>query len=179
MTGGVGVLPSDTVYGLMCRAADQAAVERLYALKSREHKPGTLIAASIDQMVELGIKRRYLMAYEQFWPNPLSIDVPHQISYLNQETGRQAVRVISGPPELIELMNHCGPLLTSSANHPGKPPANTIAEAQSSFGDLVDFYVDGGDLSGREPSTIIRVIDDAIEVLRPGVVKIDENGRIR
>jgi len=42
----------------------------------------------------------------------------------------------------------------------------------------VDFYVDGGDLSGREPSTVIRVVDDAIEVLREGAVKIDESGEI-
>ena len=37
--------------------------------------------------------------------------------------------------------------------------------------------LDGGDLSSREPSTIIRIVDDAIEVIREGAVKIDENGR--
>jgi tRNA A37 threonylcarbamoyladenosine synthetase subunit TsaC/SUA5/YrdC len=61
---------------------------------------------------------------------------------------------------------------------PGEPPANTIAEAREYFGDRVDLYQDGGDLSGRAPSTVIRIIDDAIEVLRAGAVKINENGRI-
>jgi L-threonylcarbamoyladenylate synthase len=42
-SGAVGILPTDTVYGLVCRAADAEAVTRLYALKSRDHKPGTVI----------------------------------------------------------------------------------------------------------------------------------------
>src|SRR5579864_2364722 len=94
-TGEVGVLPTDTVYGLVARADNQEAVGRLYGLKSREHKPGTVIAASIDQLVELGIKARYLKAVEQFWPGAVSIEIPHRIEYLSQGTGRQAFRIVS------------------------------------------------------------------------------------
>lgn len=177
-TGAVGVLPTDTVYGLVCRAADETAVKRLYSLKARERKPGTLIAANIAQLEELGLKHRYVKAYEELWPNPLSIEIPHQVVYLNQGTGRQAARVISGPPALLQLLTEVGPLLTSSANQPGEPTANTITEAQSYFGDQVDFYVDGGDLTDQKPSTLIRVVDDAIEVIRPGAVTISESGRI-
>ncbi len=177
-SGAVGVLPTDTVYGLVCRAADETAVERLYALKSRDHKPGTLIAASIEQLVNLGLKHRYLKAYEDLWPNPLSIEIPHQVVYLNQSTGRQAARVVSGPVELLDLLLQVGPLLTSSANQPGEPTANSLAEAQKYFGEQIDFYVDGGDLTNQKPSTLIRVVDDAIEVIRAGAVNIDENGRI-
>lgn len=176
--GGVGVLLTDTVYGLVCRAADEVAVKKLYQLKSRDHKPGTVIAANADQLVELGLKARYLKAVQQFWPGAISIEIPHHIVYLNQGTGRQAFRVVAGPLELLNVLSVTGALLTSSANLPGEHPANNLAEAQKYFGETVDFYVDGGDLSGREPSTLIRVVDDAIEVLRPGAVKIDENGRI-
>ncbi|HSX16327.1 MAG TPA: L-threonylcarbamoyladenylate synthase [Candidatus Saccharimonadales bacterium] len=175
--GAVGVLPSDTVYGLVCRAADEQAVQRLYALKSRDHKPGTLIAANVDQLVELGIKARYLKAVEQFWPGAVSVETPHSIEYLNMSTGRQGIRIPDDKP-LLELMEQVGALQTTSANQPGEPVANNIAEAQAYFGDSVDFYVDGGDLSNRPPSTLIRVIDDAIEILREGAVKIDEAGRI-
>jgi L-threonylcarbamoyladenylate synthase len=75
------------------------------------------------------------------------------------------------------LLERTGPLLTSSANHPGEPPANTIAEAKQYFGDRVDFYIDGGDLSANQPSTIVRIVDDAIEILRQGAVKLNEAGR--
>jgi L-threonylcarbamoyladenylate synthase len=174
--GAIGVIPTDTVYGIVARAADKVAVERLYRVKSREHKPGTVIAASIDQLVELDIKRRYLKAVEQFWPGPISVEIPHPLEYLNQSTGRQAFRIPDDGP-LIKLLLQTGPLLTSSANLPGEPPANTVAEAKRYFADAVDFYIDGGDLSDRKPSTLVRIVDDAVEVLRQGAVRINEETR--
>jgi L-threonylcarbamoyladenylate synthase len=176
--GAVGVLPTDTVYGLVASAANQQAVERLYKLKSRDHKPGTLIAANIPQLVSLGIKARYLKAVEQFWPGAVSVETPHHIDYLNMSTGRQGIRIPNDKP-LLDLMEQVGPLQTTSANMPGEPVANTIAEAQAYFGATVDFYVDGGDLSNRPPSTLIKIVDDAIEVIREGAVKIDPSGRIQ
>ena len=178
-SGGVGILPTDTVYGLVACANHQVAVQRMYALKQREHKPGTIIVANIDQLVSLGIKRRYVTAVEQWWPNPLSIVIPASDTppYLRQGQSSLAFR-IPDSPHLRDMLDQTGPLVTSSANDPGQPTANTVQEAIKYFGDTVDFYVDGGDLSGRAPSTIIRVVDDAIEVLRPGALAIDENGRI-
>lgn len=175
--GAVGILPTDTVYGLVCRAADKSAVGRLYSLKNRQHKPGTIIAATIDQLVELGIARRYLKAVEQFWPGAVSVEIPHHIDYLSQGTGRQAVRIPDNK-QLQALLSKVGPLQTTSANEPGEPLATTIKEAKLYFGDEVDFYVNGGDLSDRKPSTILRIVDDAIEIVRPGAVIIDDNGRV-
>lgn len=174
--GGIAVIPTDTVYGVVCRAADEQAVERLYNLKSREKKPGTVIAASIDQLVELGIKRRYLTAVNQFWPGAVSIEIPHDLTYLNQGTGRQAFRIVADEV-LADMLQQTGPLLTSSANQPGEPTSRNISEARDYFGDEVDFYLDGGRLEGK-PSTLIRIIDDAVEVLREGAVKINEAGEI-
>jgi len=177
--GAVGVLPTDTVYGLACSAANENAVTRLYSLKNREQKPGTIIAASIEQLVDLGIKARYLKAVEQFWPNPISIIIPTglDLGYLHQGKMSLAIRIPSDKP-LVDLLERTGPLLTSSANHPGEPEATTIEEAKAYFGESIDFYVDGGDLSGRKPSTVIRIIDDAVEVLRQGAVKVNEKGEL-
>ena len=172
-TGAIGVIPTDTVYGVVARAADKAAVTRLYELKRREHKPGTLIASSIDQLVDLGFKHRYLQAVEKFWPGPISVVIPcMELEYLHQGVGSVAIR-IPNKADLLQLLQATGPLLTSSANQPGEPPATTVGEAKAYFGNDVDFYVDGGDLSGAQPSTVIRVVDDAIEVLRDGAVKIN------
>lgn len=178
-TGAIAIIPTDTVYGVVARAADQAAAERLYELKQRENKPGTLIAASLDQLVELGIPRRYLKAVEQFWPGAVSVIVPTvpALRYLDQGIGSLAVRVPE-PAGLCALLEQTGPLLTSSANPPNEPTATTIDQAKAYFGEAVDAYQDGGDLSGHAPSTVIRVIDDAVEVLRQGAVTIDENGRM-
>lgn len=178
--GFVGVIPTDTVYGLAGRAADEAAVTRLYKLKNREQKPGTIIAANIEQLEDLGIKRRYLTAVEQYWPNPISVVIPIglNLNYLHQGKMTLAVR-IPDHKDLHELLLKTGPLVTSSANTPGDAPAHTIQDAKNYFSDKVDFYVDGGDLGDRPPSTIIRIVDDAIEVLRQGAVEIDEWGNIQ
>jgi len=175
--GNVGVIPTDTVYGLVARAADKEAVARLYDLKNREGKPGTIIAATIDQFAHLGIKARYLRAVAEYWPGAISIVIPcgPELEYLHEGVGSLAVRV-PDDEQLQVLLEQTGPLLTSSANHPGEDTATTIAQAQNYFGDSVDFYVDGGDLSNRQPSTIVRVVDDAIEVLRQGAVVIENNG---
>ena len=177
--GGVGVMPTDTLYGLVAQAANQSATEALYKLKGRSNKPGTLIAASIDQLVQLGIKRRYLTAVEQFWPNSISVVIPtgSALDYIHQGKQTLAVR-IPGDTKIHDLLEQTGPLITSSANTPGAEPATTIDEAREYFGDTVDFYVDGGSKRGAEASTIIRIVDDAVEVLREGSVKINEAGRI-
>lgn len=173
--GSIAVIPTDTVYGVVARAADPAAVSRLYELKRRENKPGTLVGANIDQLVGLGIKRRYLTAVEQFWPGAVSVIIPcgPELEYLHQGKNSLAIRI---PKDewLSSLLEKTGPLVTSSANQPGEPPATTIDEAKAYFGDDVEWYEDGGEIN-REPSTVIQVIDDAIEVIRPGAVKIEEN----
>ena len=176
---GIGIMPTDTVYGLVCRAHDEAACERLYAAKHRQHKPGTVIAASLEQLTDLGLKRAYLKADEQFWPNPISVIVPcgEELSYLHMGKRSLAVRVPKDEA-LLSLLEQTGPLLTTSANLPGEPVATSVQEAKGYFGDTADFYADGGTITDHKPSTVIRIVDDAIEVLRLGAVTIDENGRI-
>lgn len=177
--GKVGVMPTDTVYGLACLAADKAAVERLYELKHRQQKPGTVIAADTEQLVELGIPRRYLKAVEHFWPNPISVVVPTAPALAYLDMGRMSLALrIPKDPQLTKLLSQTGPLLTTSANPPGEPAASTIQEAEAYFGKTVDFYVDGGDLSPQQPSTIIRIVDDAVEVLREGAVTVNEKGEV-
>jgi L-threonylcarbamoyladenylate synthase len=177
--GIIGVIPTDTIYGIVARAADQKAVNRLYELKKRENKPGTIIATSLEQLETLGLKHRYLKAVEQFWPGSISVIIPCSdptLAYLHRGKMSLAVR-IPADKDLQKLLKTTGPLLTTSANHSGQPAANTVAEDRKYFGDKVDFYIDGGDLSGRQASTLIRIVDDAIEILRQGAVKIDEAGR--
>lgn len=170
--GKIGVIPTDTVYGIVCDAHNKAAVERLYKLKSREHKPGTLISSQIDKLFNLGFNEQELLLLSKYWPGQISAVLSNNLSkYLTQDIGSLAVRITDHEP-LRELLDQTGPIITSSANMPGEPPANNLQEAVAYFGDTVDFYVDGGDLSGRLPSTIIKVTGDTIEILRQGSYKL-------
>lgn len=173
LNGGVGVMPTDTLYGIVARAADPKAVARMYGLKQREHKPGTVIAASIEQLIELGVEERYLRRVGQWWPGSLSVETPlgPHLDYLHQQTGRQGFRIVADE-RVRKVLEVTGPLVTSSANQPGEEPANVIEDAERYFGDRVDFYVDGGDRSGRPPSTIARITDNGIEIIRQGAVVI-------
>ncbi|QQS69169.1 threonylcarbamoyl-AMP synthase [Candidatus Saccharibacteria bacterium] len=178
--GAVGVLPTDTVYGLVCMASSEPAIERLFTVKSREANPGTVLAASVQQLIDLGLRGRYVKAVEHYWPNAISVVITCADNLLYLHQGKRSLAVRIPDDEVLRgLLRQTGPLMTTSANHPGQPTANTIAEAKAYFGNDVDFYVDGGVLRDRPPSTIIRIVDDAIEVLREGAVKINEAGRIQ
>lgn len=173
-TGAVGVLPTDTVYGLAASASHKEAVERMYALKRREQKPGPTIAASTQQLRELGLDAELLSYFESYWPAPLSVILPtgEQLDYLTQGVGESPFRVVDDVP-LRHFLRETGPLVTSSANQPGEPVATTIDEAKMYFGNQVDFYVDGGLLANRQPSTIVRLNGDTFEVLREGAFQFD------
>lgn len=172
--GAIGIIATDTVYGVVARATDRQAVQRLYASKKREAKPGTIIAATTAQLEALGLKHRYLKAVEQFWPGAVSVIVPTgpDLQYLHQGKLSLAVR-IPADERLHKLLLQTGPLLTSSANQPSQPVATTISQAKVYFGAAVDFYEDGGDMGDAQPSTIIRIIDDAIEIVRQGAVQVN------
>jgi L-threonylcarbamoyladenylate synthase len=174
--GGVVVLPSDTVYGLMARASDQRAVERMYRLRGRPpEKPCIMLVADAwqitdtakwtDQHKELGAK---------YWPGPLSLVAPTTEKtprYLHCGTHTLAYR-IPDDPELRTLLSATGPLLAPSANPEGKPVASTIAEAEAYFGDHVDGYADGGKIAGRAPSTVAGVRGGKVHIFRQGALRI-------
>lgn len=172
--GAVGVLPTDTIYGIVARAQDPEAVGKLNRIKRREHKSGTIIAATIGQLHNLGIDKRQLRSAVRLWPASLSVQVPvaEALDYLARGTGTVAVRIPESKA-IRDLLEQTGPLFTSSANMPGHPPATTLAEARGYFNDDVDFYVDGGTIAGANPSTIIRFTEDGrIEILRAGAVQV-------
>lgn len=169
--GGVGILPTDTVYGLVCSALSEEAIIRLYSLKSRQRQPGTTVAASTEQLVNLGFPEETINRVKHVWPNALSVEMSaaHIPDYLKASQPVMAAR-IPNHPDLLKLLEVTGPLMTTSANTPDSPTSRTITEAVAYFGDDVDFYVDAGDLGERPPSTIVGYKGDELIVYRQGAV---------
>lgn len=171
----VGIMPTDTLLGVVCRATSELSVERIFQAKQRESKPGTVIAASIQQLVDLGLQRHYLEAIESYWPNPISVIIPctkTELAYLHLGKQSLAVRVPSNSV-LRAILEHTGPLLTSSANLTQQPPARNLLEAIDYFGEGIDFYADTSVAMLSKPSTILKIVDDTVVVLRQGAVTID------
>lgn len=172
--GAVGVIPTDTVYGLVARAADSSAVTKLYATKPRKLSPGTIISATTGDLAQLGFSADALQCVEHLWPASLSIvlDATNIPLYLKQQRTSLPVR-IPNAPELSLLLTQTGPLMTTSANAPQQPTSTSVDMAKQYFDDSIDFYVDGGDLSNSPASTIISINpDNTIEVFRQGAVDI-------
>ena len=173
--GGVGILPTDTVYGLVACASDEAAIARMYQLKPRELSPGTIIAASVEDLAKFGFDSENLRRASRWWPAPLSVvlEATNVPAYLRQRRESLAVR-IPDDETLRQLLSQTGPLMTTSANAPGEPTATTIASARNYFGSTVDFYVDKGDIGERPPSTIVGFDGEALVVYREGAVSVEK-----
>jgi L-threonylcarbamoyladenylate synthase len=169
ITGNIVIMPTDTVYGLVSLAGNPDAVRKMYEIKQRDGKPGTIIAGSVDQLIEMGFDKQQIMNARQFWPGPVSVilDAPESLDYLHMGKKSLAVR-IPALDWLQEVLEVTGPLATTSANLPGEPTVTNINQAKKIFGDKVDLYVDGGEISGVKPSKIVKITDDGqIEILRP------------
>lgn len=168
--GEVCVIPTDTVYGVVGKLSSPKAVAKIYQLKQRDTaKPvGTILAASIAQVAALTTKSALTLAAE-FWPGPTSVIVPADNTYDYAHKGEMSLAVrIPADDALRALLVQTGPLASSSANLQGQEPATTVAEARAYFHDAVPLYIDGGDLSGRTPSRIVRIEEDGqIAVVRP------------
>lgn len=155
----VCVIPTDTVYGVVGKLNSPKAVAKIYELKQRDpEKPvGTILAASLAQVATLTTKEALALAAE-FWPGPTSVIVPADDSYAYAHKGEMSLAVrIPADEALRALLVQTGPLATSSANLQSQEPATTVQEAKDYFGDKVALYIDGGDLSERAPSRIIRI----------------------
>ncbi|HKR82390.1 MAG TPA: L-threonylcarbamoyladenylate synthase [Candidatus Saccharimonadales bacterium] len=177
--GRVGVLPTDTVYGIVCSALNKPAVARLYRVKQRENKPGTVIAANASQLAELGISAEAINRVAHLWPNPVSVVLPadDELFYLHRGLGSLAVRIPASEP-LRTLLEQTGPLLTSSANQPTETPAATVPEAQKYFGEAVDFYTDAGKRLEPVPSTLVRLEPNSeLTMLRQGAGILKEGAK--
>lgn len=180
LAGGIGVLPTDTIYGIVARALDAKAVERVYEVRRRRpDKPCIILIADVSDLEQFGVAP--LPVLEKLWPGAVSVILSchdeasmgeggDDLVYLHRGTNALAFRLPAGE-DLRELLRKTGPLIAPSANIEGMKPAVTIEDAKVYFDDKVDFYVDVGMRVG-EPSTLVEVKDGRVLVLRQGAVNI-------
>lgn len=162
--GGVAVLRTDTLYGLVCDAFNQQSVRRIYEIKNRDLlKPVIVLVATVDQIRDFGIEitQELENTLHKYWPGKVSIILPTNDDkintyYIHKGTGGIAFRV-PDDESLRTLLLDVGPLVAPSANPEGQAPASNIQEATDYFGDFVDYYVDGGQVNHTEPSKIIKI----------------------
>ena len=169
-SGGVVILPTETVYGIAARADNTNAIRRIYDVKGRNFdKP---LAVCVD-----GIRQAQTLAHfnslaiklaEQFWPGPLTLILPAIDKALHARCYQGDTIALRCPDiDWRDALTHT-PLALTSANKSGEPDALTARI------DLpVDAILDGGAVSGGMPSTIIKIDGSAITLLREGALSMN------
>ena len=174
--GGIAVIPTDTIYGIVGPAENPKTVEKIYKLRKRtSSKPMIILAHSVDQITGLGVKitLKQRAVLKKLWPGQVSVvvDCPsRKLHSLHRGKKSLAFRVPSSQM-LSDLLKLTGPLVAPSANFEGEKPAKDIAGAKKYFGESVPLYVDGGKLD-RPPSTLVKLDKLKLTLLRQGAVKI-------
>ncbi len=163
---GIGVLPTDTIYGLVGSALSKKAVEKIYKIKKRNlKKPLIVLISSLKDLEIFKIK----IDKNLIWPYKTSLILScsnQKFSYLHRGANSIAFRMITSKNKnLLNLIKKTGPLVAPSANPEGEKPAEIISQAKKYFGTKIDFYLNRG-LRKSKPSTIIAFQNNKKTILR-------------
>lgn len=176
--GGVAVIPTDTLYGVVASALSREAVQRVYRLRRRNpRKPSIILIGDSADLGIFGVRPSpsQKAALARLWPGKFSLifKVPAGRRYLDRGTGTLAFRLPRSKP-LRDFLRLSGPLIAPSANIEGKPPALNIAEARRYFGGRVDAYIGQGSKKGA-PSTVAMFRGGRFLVLRQGAGRLPKS----
>ena len=182
--GGIVIFPTETVYGIGTNGLNKEAIKKLYEVKQRPlNKPISLLVNNIEMVnqVAKNISKLEYKIMQNFFPGPLTIilekkDIVPDI--LTANTNTVGIRMPSG--EIArKLIEYAGvPIATPSANISGKPSGTNIKDIQKDFEGKVDYFIDNGESKLGIPSTIVRVINNEVHILRHGSISKEEINNI-
>lgn len=178
--GKLVLFPTETVYGIGANGLNSNAVKSIFEAKNRAgDNPLILHVSSIDMVntIAKDINDLEKQLMNDFFPGPLTIilkrkDIVPNIATANLDT--VGVRMPSNKiaRDLIELANT--PIAAPSANISGKPSGTNVQDIFNELNDKVDYILDGGETKIGLESTVIRVIDNKIHILRPGKITYED-----
>jgi L-threonylcarbamoyladenylate synthase len=178
-SGGVVVLPTDTVYGLHAALSRAEAIVRIARLKGpREGRRYVVLADSIDMVASYTASFGCLSRAElaRRWPAPLTIVLPAGDACPEWARPTVAFRVPDLAPLRALVGALGGPLVSTSVNAAGEPPLQTAADIERRLGKGVDLVVAGDETRRARASTIVDACGDAPIVLRVGDYAWAETG---
>jgi tRNA threonylcarbamoyl adenosine modification protein (Sua5/YciO/YrdC/YwlC family) len=171
--GAVGVIPTDTVYAFVCDCSSKKAIERIYSLKNMDpKKPLSMMCKDIRMISQWtrGIPNEWYRTIRRVLPGPYTFilnasqQTPRIMLNQRREVG---VRVPDDPicQALLEELER--PLLCSSVRTLEDSVWNDPGRISESFGNRLDFVVDGNERMA-EPSTVIDLTDGEAVIIRHG-----------
>lgn len=177
--GGVGIFPTDTVFGIGCRMDDEKAVARLFSIKGRAAVKATPVLVSSIAMAEQFLQpipekvKKTLL--ERYWPGALTVIMPcltEKVPSLVRGTGDTLGVRMPNHPLILHMIEEVGvPILGTSANFSGGATPSTEEALDKALIEKVDFVIPGTCPVGMS-STIIDVTVIPWKIVREGTVKV-------
>lgn len=172
-------LPTETVYGLAANALSPDACARIFEAKERPLSDPLIVhIPSIEWLSRIAVPSPLALALaETFWPGPLTLVLPRQSSIQDIVTAGQdtvAIRM-SAHPVFQEVVQTFGkPLAAPSANRFGRISPTCAGHVMSELEGRIGLILDGGPCTHGIESTIVHVLEDRLQILRPGPITEDE-----
>lgn len=174
--GKLVLFPTETVYGIGANGLDDNAVKKIFIAKNRAQDNPLILHISNIKMIEKFTKDITELEKElinAFFPGPLTIILKRKDNVPNSVTAGLDTVGIRMPEnriarDLIELSDT--PIAAPSANISGKPSGTNVQDIFEELNNKVDYILDGGDTKIGLESTVIRVINNKIHILRPGKI---------
>ena len=174
--GGVVIFPTETVYGIGVNAFNEESIERLYEIKKRDYKkPISVLVSDINMIKDLteDISETESKIIKEFMPGPLTLilkkkrEIPDILTAKTQTIG---IRIPDNEiaKKLIEYAQV--PIATTSANISGEEANTEINDLYELFKDKIDCYIDGGKSKIGKASTVVKVENENIIILREGTI---------
>ena len=179
VNGGIGGVPTETVYGLAGDATNADSARKIFEAKGRP-----FIDPRIVHVCDMEMAKKFakfsddaIKLAEAFWPGPLTMILPKTElipDIITAGMSTVAIRMPSHPimRELIRLSNK--PIAAPSANPFGYVSPTKAEHVSSMLGDRIDFVLDGGDCQCGVESTIVQMTTSPKKLLRPGPISPDE-----
>ena len=176
--GGLVVLPTDTVYGLVCDPHQAAAVDRIYEVKQRQRGLPLVLLLHDMKQVETFIEdlpAAAARAMQEFWPGVLTVvlrdcsPATEPLRACKESIGlRLPAHLV---PRMVSQLTGGG-LASTSANLSGDVSPVTAEEALAQLEGLVTLVLDGGPAPAGRESTVVSFIPHPPEVLREGALSV-------
>ena len=175
--GGVIVYPTDTIYGLGCDITVKAGLERIRRVKgTNAKKPMSFVCSDLNDISRYArvsnfayriLKRCLPGAYT--FVLPATKETPRMAQSRQKTVG---IRIPDHPVPLALVKELGNPIISTSANRTAQEVLTDPVDLEEEFGPTVDIILECGQLP-VQPSTVVSLVGDRVEVLRQGLGDVD------
>lgn len=170
--GGLIAYPTDTYYGIGCDLLSRKAIDRLYGVKGRDRKkPLAFLCPDLSDVAKYAIVSKFAYrTMKQLTPGPFTfvLNATKLVPDMMQTKQRQVGIRVPQAPLMLAIASRLGrPIVTTSATDQDGQVLIDAKDIKEQLGTRLDLILDGG-VQPNEPSTVVSLVDDQIDVLRQG-----------